>query len=198
MSAHHDEQQELENAKYLWNNGGKWLVTALLALALAYWGKGIYDNYQTNQHLKAANQAAQMKGDSNQLVQLQKDFPKSAASAQASLEMATKLFEEGKKEEAIAAYQWVLNQNSAPVFQAAAVQNLANLYLQEKRYDEAFNTLSIPVENSFQSVIDEVKGDVLVAQGKTQEAKQTYQAILDKLPENAASRELIQLKISQL
>lgn len=198
MSAHHDEQQELENAKYLWNNGGKWLVTALLALALAYWGKDIYDNYQTNQHLKAANQAAKMKGDSNQLVQLQKDFPKSAASAQASLEMATKLFEEGKKEEAIAAYQWVLNQNSAPVFQAAAVQNLANLYLQEKRYDEALNTLSTPVENSFQSVIDEVKGDVLVAQGKTQEAKQTYQAILDKLPENAASRELIQLKISQL
>ena len=28
MSAHHDEQQELENAKYLWNNGGKSLCSS--------------------------------------------------------------------------------------------------------------------------------------------------------------------------
>lgn len=198
MSAHHDEQQELENAKYLWNNGGKWLVVALVSIALIYWGKGIYRNYQLDKYAQAAAMATQVKGDVNKLAQLQKDFSGSAAAAQASLETAALLFEQGKTDQAIAAYQWVLNNNKTPVFQAAAVQNLANVYLQQKQYDNALKILATPVETSFQSVIEETKGDVFAAQGKTTEAKQIYQAILDKLPEQSPARELIQLKISQL
>lgn len=198
MSAHHDEQQELENAKYLWHSGGKWVVLALVVLALTYWGKGIYQNYQREQHAKAASVAAQVQGDVNKLAQLQKDFSGSAAAAQASLETAALLFEQGKTEQAIAAYQWVVNNNKTPVFQAAAVQNLAHIYLQQKQYDQALKVLATPVDASFQNVIDEAKADVLAAQGKAEEAKKTYQAILDKLPEQAAARELIQLKISQL
>lgn len=198
MSAHHDEQQELENAKYLWNNGGKWLVVALVSIALIYWGKGIYRNYQLDKYAQAAAMATQVKGDVNKLAQLQKDFSGSAAAAQASLETAALLFEQGKTDQAIAAYQWVLNNNKTPVFQAAAVQNLANVYLQQKQYDNALKILATPVEASFQSVIEETKGDVFAAQGKTTEAKQIYQAILDKLPEQSPARELIQLKISQL
>lgn len=198
MSAHHDEQQELENAKYLWNNGGKWLVVALVSIALIYWGKGIYRNYQLDKYAQAAAMATQVKGDVNKLAQLQKDFSGSAAAAQASLETAALLFEQGKTDQAIAAYQWVLNNNKTPVFQAAAVQNLANVYLQQKQYDNALKILATPVEASFQSVMEETKGDVFAAQGKTTEAKQTYQAILDKLPEQSPARELIQLKISQL
>ena len=198
MSAHHDEQQELENAKYLWNNGGKWLVLALVSIALIYWGKGIYRNYQLDKYAQAAAMATQVKGDVNKLAQLQKDFSGSAAAAQASLETAALLFEQGKTDQAIAAYQWVLNNNKTPVFQAAAVQNLANVYLQQKQYDNALKILATPVEASFQSVMEETKGDVFAAQGKTTEAKQIYQAILDKLPEQSPARELIQLKISQL
>ncbi|MBQ9601628.1 MAG: tetratricopeptide repeat protein [Neisseriaceae bacterium] len=198
MSAHHDEQQELENAKYLWNNGGKWLVVALVSIALIYWGKGIYRNYQLDKYAQAAAMATQVKGDVNKLAQLQKDFSGSAAAAQASLETAALLFEQGKTDQAIAAYQWVLNNNKTPVFQAAAVQNLANVYLQQKQYDNALKILATPIEASFQSVIEETKGDVFAAQGKTTEAKQIYQAILDKLPEQSPARELIQLKISQL
>ena len=81
MSAHHDEQQELENAKYLWNNGGKWLVVALVSIALIYWGKGIYRNYQLDKYAQAAAMATQVKGDVNKLAQLQKDFSGSAAAA---------------------------------------------------------------------------------------------------------------------
>lgn len=198
MSAHHDEQQELENAKYLWNNGGKWLVLALVSIALIYWGKGIYRNYQLDKYAQAAAMATQVKGDVNKLAQLQKDFSGSAAAAQASLETAALLFEQGKTDQAIAAYQWVLNNNKTPVFQAVAVQNLANVYLQQKQYDNALKILATPIEASFQSVMEETKGDVFAAQGKTTEAKQIYQAILDKLPEQSPARELIQLKISQL
>ncbi|WP_238373530.1 tetratricopeptide repeat protein, partial [Kingella kingae] len=52
--------------------------------------------------------------------------------------------------------------------------------------------------DSFTPMLNETKGDVLAAQGKTKEAADAYKLALDKLPENSPSRELVQLKAGQL
>lgn len=198
MSAHHDEQQELENAKHLWKNGGKWIFALLIAAALAYLGQVIYRNYQAGNHAQAALQAAKVGNDSGKLALIQQEFPQSTAAAQASLQVAAALFDEGKLDDAAAAYRWILNHNQTPVFQAAAMQNLANVLLQQQKYDEALSVLNTNIAESYQPLINETKGDVLAAQGKTQEAAAAYQAALDKLPENAESREVLRLKMSGL
>lgn len=198
MSAHHDEQQELENAKHLWKNGGKWVFALLLAAAIGYLGKVIYQNHQQNQQEKAALLVSKMGNDATQLAQIQQQHPNSTAATQASLQMAAHLFEQGKLDEAAAAYRWVLQHNQTPIFQAAATQNLANLLLQQQKYDEALAVLSTPLAESYQAMIYELKGDVLAAQGKNQEASDAYQLALDKLPENATNRELLQVKKSSL
>ncbi|WP_230472448.1 YfgM family protein, partial [Kingella kingae] len=86
----------------------------------------------------------------------------------------------------------------AAFFQAQAAQNLANVLLQQKKFDDALAVLNTPVEESFAPVMNEIKGDVLAAQGKTKEAADAYKLALDKLPENSPSRELVQLKAGQL
>lgn len=40
----------------------------------------------------------------------------------------------------------------------------------------------------------ETKGDVYVAQNKTKEAVQSYEAALNKMPQTAVGRELLQMK----
>ncbi|SSY80434.1 YfgM family protein [Alysiella crassa] len=198
MSAHHDEQQELENAKHLWQTGGKWVFAALVAAALGYLGNVIYKGQVNSQNQEAATLAAQVKGDTAKLSALQQSHGKSAAAAQASLETAKTLFDNGKLDEAAAAYRWVLDNQKAPLFQAAAAQSLANVLLQQKKFDEALSVLNTPVDDSFAPLMNETKGDVLAAQGKNKEAAEAYQLALDKLPENSASRELVQLKLGQL
>lgn len=198
MSAHHEELQEIENVKYYWNKGGKWIVVALVVAALGYLGNVIYQGQIDSKNKEAATLAAQVKGDVAKLSALQQSHGKSAAAAQATLETAKTLFEQGKLDEAAAAYRWVLDNQKTPVFQAAAVQNLANILLQQKKFDEALTVLNTPIDDSFMPLINEVKGDVLVAQGKTAEAKQSYQAALDKLPEQSMGRELLQIKMAQL
>ena len=80
------------------------------------------------------------------------------------------MFQAGKLDDAAKAYQWVLANDKTPVFQAAAMQNLANVYIQQKKFDDALKTLAAPVDATYQPLINEAKGDVFAAQGKAKEA----------------------------
>ena len=139
-----------------------------------------------------------MKGDAVKLAALQQQFPKDTATTQASLQTAAALFQAGKLDDAAKAYQWVLANDKTPVFQAAAMQNLANVYIQQKKYDDALKTLAMPVSEPYQPLINETKGDVFAAQGKAKEAGEAYKLALDKLPENSGNRQFIRMKMSQL
>lgn len=197
MSAHHDEQQELENAKHLWHSGGKWVVVALVVVALGYLGNVIYKGQVKNAQIEAAQMASQVKGDAAKLADLQSKYGKTTIAAQETLNTAAALFKSGKLDEAAAAYRWVLSNHQEPIFQAVAMQNLANVLLQQKKYDDALTVLNTPVDESFAALINETKGDVFSAQGKSKEAVDAYKLALDKLPADSPSRQLVQLKMGQ-
>ncbi|UOP05102.1 YfgM family protein [Conchiformibius kuhniae] len=199
MSAHHDEQQDIENAKHFWNKGGKWLFAGLVAAALGYLGHVVYQNHLQSKNENAALMAmkAQQSGDAAQLAALQQQFDGTAAAAQATLSAAAQAFDKGNYDEAAKAYRWVLAHQKDELFQAIAVQNLANVHLQQKQYDEALKVLATPLAAAFASLADEGRGDVFAAQGKGAEAKKAYQAALDKLGEDAPQREALQLKVAQ-
>ncbi|MDK4688606.1 YfgM family protein [Kingella negevensis] len=198
MSSHHEELQEIENVKHYWENGGKWVVATLVAAALGYLGNVIYKGQVRKGNEAAATTASQVKGDTAKLAALQAAHTKSPATAAATLETAQTLFNAGKLDEAATAYRWVLANQQAPVFQAQAAQNLANVLLQQKKFDDALAVLNTPVDDSFAPVMNEIKGDVLAAQGKTKEAADAYKLALDKLPEGSPSRELVQVKANLL
>lgn len=198
MSSHHEELQEIENIKHLWRNGGKVIVGLLLVVALGYLGYNVYGEQVHKNNLAVAWQASQINGDMTKLAAIQQQHSHSPATTQATLETAKTLFDSGKLDEAEKAYRWVLANNKAPVFQAAAMTNLATILLQQKKYDDALKVLHMPIDAAYQNIINEMRGDVFAAQGKTQEARQSYQSVLEKLPEDSNNRQLIQLKIEQL
>ena len=127
MSAHHDEQQELENAKHLWRRGGKWVFALLVAAALAYLGNSMYQSHLRGKNEEAATEGMKVQGDYAKLTELQNRFKDSPAAAQSSLQTALALFNAGKLDEAAKAYQWVLDTQKEPVLQVSAAQNLANV-----------------------------------------------------------------------
>ena len=71
MSAHHDEQQELENAKHLWRRGGKWVFALLVAAALAYLGNSMYQSHLRGKNEEAATEGMKVQGDYAKLTKLQ-------------------------------------------------------------------------------------------------------------------------------
>lgn len=199
MSAHHDELQDIENAKHFWRSGGKWLFAAAVAAALGYLGYVVYQNHQSGNNSEAALAVSKLQnGDAAQLAAIQQQYGSSIASAQATLAAAAHAFDNGKFDDALKGFRWVLEHHKEPLLQAVAAQNLANTYLQQNQPEEALKAASISVDEAYQPLLDEVKGDIYAAQGKTEEAKKAYQAALDKTAEHSAQRELLELKLAQL
>ena len=184
MAAHIEEQEELENFKHFWKSIGRWIFAALVLVALAYLGWVLYSNHQVKKNQEAAAVLEQLAanpadeaGISSHLKTLQKNYPSSIAAAQGSFVVAAIAFDKTRYD---------------------AIQRLATVQLQQKKYAESLATLNTKVDPVFEPLLLETKGDVLMAQNKPKEAFAAYKQALDQLPEDAPNRELIQLKYDQL
>jgi len=75
---------------------------------------------------------------------------------------------------------------------------LAGLLLDEKAYDDALKQLGASRPDAFAALFADRRGDVLIAQGKRDEARAAYKEALDKLDPATDLRSSIQLKLDAL
>ena len=180
----------------------------LIVAALGYLGYTIYQGQKASKDQEAAAVLAQwwkrrskkptLKPSTPIWPKLQKNYPDSISTAQATLMVAATEFDAGRYDVAEGHLNWVLKNQNAPLVQALAAQRLGVVLLQQKKYDAAINALNTQVEADFEPLMLETKGDVYVAQNKTKEAVQSYEAALSKMPQTAVGRELLQMKIDSL
>ena len=208
MAAHLDDQQELENFKYFWHSKGRWLFAVLLLASLVYLGWVLYQGHIETKNEEAATALAGLveKAKTSQDKQslqadlsiLQQNYPDSISSAQATMMVAADLFDQGQYEAAEKQLNWVLQNQQIPFVRALAIQRLATVQLQQKKYDAALTTLKMPVDAAFEALILETQGDVLYAQGKNKEALAVYEQALAKTVQDAPGLQLLQLKADEL
>lgn len=208
MAAHLDDQQELENFKYFWRSKGRWLFAVLLLASLVYLGWVLYQGHIKMKNEEAATALAGLveKAKASQDKQalqtdlsiLQQNYPDSISSAQATMMVAADLFDQGQYEAAEKQLNWVLQNQQIPFVRALAIQRLATVQLQQKKYDAALATLKMPVDAAFEALILETQGDVLYAQGKNKEALAVYEQALAKTVQDAPGLQLLQLKADEL
>ena len=208
MAAHLDDQQELENFKYFWHSKGRWLFAVLLLASLVYLGWVLYQGHIETKNEEAATALAGLveKAKASQDKQalqadlsiLQQNYPDSISSAQATMMVAADLFDQGQYEAAEKQLNWVLQNQQIPFVRALAIQRLATVQLQQKKYDAALATLKMPVDAAFEALILETQGDVLYAQGKNKEALAVYEQALAKTVQDAPGLQLLKLKADEL
>jgi predicted negative regulator of RcsB-dependent stress response len=93
---------------------------------------------------------------------------------------------------------WVIEHARETGLQDTARLKLASMLLDEKKYDEALKQLDAAHPESFTGLYADLKGDVLSAMGKVDEARSAYQQALDKTDAKSMYRSLIQLKLDGL
>ena len=79
---------------------------------------------------------------------------------------------------------------------AIASVRLARVQIQLEQYSDALATLSVTLPESFKAAIAETKGDVYFKQGKTELARNAYQAALDV--EGQENNGALQMKLNDL
>ena len=94
--------------------------------------------------------------------------------------------------------EWALNRAKDEETSAVARLRLAAVRLDEKQYDEALRLLDAKHPPAFDGLYLDLRGDVMLAQGKTAEARAAYQDALAKLAEQGNYRLVVQAKLDAL
>lgn len=207
--AHYDleEQEQIDTLKTWWKMYGN-LVTGVLfaaSLAVVGWqGWNWYKNGQASQaagvyavleQAVAAGDAQKVKSAAGELVE---KFGGTHYAALGAMLAAKQSFDAGDLKTAKSQLAWVA-ENGKDELRDMARLRLAAVELDEKAYDEALKYLDATHAKAFDGRFEELKGDILTAQGKKIEARAAYKAALEKAGEKQnASRELLQQKVDDL
>jgi len=201
------EQEQLDALKAFWNKQGNLITWALILVLAAFAGWNGWQWYQRDQATKAGamfdelDRAARA-GDAERVGlvfgDLKERYPRTAFAQQGGLLAAKTQFDKGRADAAKASLSWVADNAVEDEMRTVARLRLAALQAEAKQYDEALQTLSAATTPGFEGLVQDRRGDILLAQGKAAEARAAYQAAFQAMGESVDYRRLVEAKLTAL
>lgn len=184
-----EEQEQLDAIKAWWRANGNKVLSVIAAAAVAYAG---VQGWKIYQHKQAAGASAQyqvlIKTDVKDTKtikavagELMDNYSSTPYAGRAALAAAKANYHDSDSKTAVAQLEWAISKAKEESVRAIALLQLAAIHFEEKQYDAALKTLSEKHDAAFDGLFADLKGDVLVAQGKQAEAKAAYTEALTKL-----------------
>ena len=210
--AHYDleEQEQIDSIKTWWKMYGNLVTGIVVAASLAVIGWQGWNWYQRGQSAQAAaiygvleqavaaRDAQKVKAAAGELAE---KFGGTSYAALGALGAARQSFDAGDLKTAKAQLTWAADNGKDEIRDLARLR-LAAVLLDEKAYDDALKQVEAASAPAFAARFLELRGDILAAAGKTQEARSAYKAALDKGEaregRGGAGRELLQQKLDSL
>jgi predicted negative regulator of RcsB-dependent stress response len=202
-----DEQEQLAQIKHFWNQYGNLISWILLCVfgALAAWnGWKYWQRYQAEgasamyETVDAAVQARDMARLERALGDMKERFPRTTYAHQAALLAAGSFYEAGKRDQARAALNWVIDRSGDVHYRALAKLRLAAVLLDDKSYDAALKVLSMIESPHFAGLVSDRRGDVHMAQGQREQARTEYQKAYAALGAEVEYRRIVEAKLNTL
>ena len=202
-----EEQEQLDRLKAFWKQYGT-LITWVLILAMAaFVGWNRWQAWQRDQSEKAATlydeiERAAIANDAERatrvFAEMKDRYPRAAFTHQAGLAAAKVEAEKGQNDAARASLAWVAEKAGDDAYRAIAQLRLAGLLLDEKKYDEALKQVDAVGAGAFAALAADRRGDVLLAQGKTEEARAAFQKAFADMDPKVDYRRLVEAKLNVL
>jgi predicted negative regulator of RcsB-dependent stress response len=209
MATHLDleEQEQLDQLKAFWKQYGNaltWLVTLVLAGFAAWNGWNYWQGKQAVQasamfdELERAAIAGEASKTGGIFNDMKERFPGTVFAQQGGLLTAKVQFEKGQADAAVATLGWVAEHAGETEYQTVAKLRLAGVLADQKKYDEALKQLDGASAKEFAALVADRRGDILLAQGKAEEAKAAYKKAWDTMDAKVEYRRLIDAKLTAL
>ncbi|HZW24911.1 MAG TPA: tetratricopeptide repeat protein [Gallionella sp.] len=201
------EQEQIEGLKAWWKDNGNFVLGALLVVVVAMGGWRGWQYYQNKQSAEAATlyaeftkqlQSNDAKRVNDAAAAVMDKFSGTAYAARAAL-LAAQVNEFNKDvARAKTQLQWAIDHAEEATLKDVARLRLAAILMDEKKYDDSMKLLNAAHPDSFNGLYADLKGDVLSAQGKTDEARTAYKLAYEKTDAKSMYRNLIQMKMDAL
>lgn len=201
------EQDQIDAFKSFWSRYGNLILALVTVVLLAIAGWRGWGWWQQRQTVEASIVYEQLREafDKKDIAKvktvtgtLTERYAGTVYASMASLLAARAHHDAGDPKAAKAPLQWAIDRASVPEHRMVARLRLAGILLDEKAYDEALKVLTVSDVGEFAGSFADRRGDLLLAQGKREEARNAYREALQRLDARSALRPLVQMKLDAL
>ena len=204
MSGSYDfeEQERLAELKGWWEDNRWYVIGAIAAAILAFAGFRGWQYWTASRADDAgAMYAAAVKAPKEQQIAsfdaLVAKHPGSFFASEAQLVAAKARFEAGDHAEARRRLEWV-SQKGVDEHRGIARLRLAAVLLEEKKYPEALKVLDDNKDEAFVALAADLRGDIMLAQGRIDEARAAYKTASEKAEARNPVKQIAETKLNAL
>ena len=208
MSELYDTHEQGERVKiWLRENGSAIIMGLVIAFGLMF-GFKQWQAWQVSKRQQASTEyevllgfieADNMDAAVPNYEVLKADFPNSAYTSMAALMMAKARLQAGQYDLAASELRYAMATAQPEPMQIIARARLARLHLSQGDTGAALEALNgAPSEEGFEAQFAEIRGDIHLANGDTEQAIASYRSSLGLLEEGVGNRELLRIKLESL
>jgi len=202
-----DEQERLDELKAWWKRWGNLVMIGLAVVIAGAAGWRYWQNHTVTQSLEAATvyekltqslAANDAKGAREAGAMLLDQYKGTAYAPRAAMLLAKLNVMNKDLKSAQSQLEWAVANSKEPAVKDLARLHLAGVQLDQKQYEAALKTLTGSHSDAFAFRFEDMRGDVLMAQGKKAEARVAYQAAFGKMEKDNPYRSIVELKLDAL
>ncbi len=202
-----DEQERLDELKAWWKRWGSLVMVGLAVVIAAGAGWRYWQSHTVTQSLEAATvyekltqslAANDTKGAREAGAMLLDQYKATAYAPRAALLLAKLNVISKDLKSAQSQLEWAVANSKEPAVKDMARLHLAGVQLDQKQYDAAMKTLAGSHSDAFAFRFEDMRGDVLMAQDKKNDARAAYQAAFNKMEKDNPYRSIVELKLDAL
>ena len=201
-----EEQERIAELKAWWEDNRIFVFAAVVLAIVAFGAWQAWKYWQVRKDEEAAalyvpvgdalkGGDAKKIGDAAQKVVT--GAPGTFYASEAALYAAKAAFDAGNYDEARKQLEWVMAKG-ADVHRGAARMRLAAVQLDQKKYDEALATLDGNKDAGFAALAADLRGDVMLAQNRVDEARAAYKLAIEKADTRNPVKGIAQTKLNAL
>jgi len=200
-----EEQERIAELKAWWEDNRWYVIGAIVAAVLIFGGYRGWTWWSARQAEDASAMfrpvAEALKADPKKAAAAAQPLidkhPRSYFAAQAQLAVAKAAFDAGDLAEAQKRLQWVVDRGADELRGVARVR-LAAVLLDMKKYEDALKVLDANQDEAFAASAADLRGDVMLAQGRLDEARAAYKLAVDKAGPGNPVRSVAGTKLAAL
>ena len=201
-----EEQERIAELKAWWEDNRLYVFGAIAAAIIGYAGWQGWRWWNLRQAEDAAAlykpvaEAAKGK-DAKKIADAAQPLiakhPGSFYASESALVAAKAAFDANNLDEARKQLQWALD-NGVEEHRGVARTRLAAVLMEQKKYDEALKVLDGNKDNAFAASVADLRGDIMLAQNRIDEARAAYKLAMEKAEGRSPVKNIAETKLNAL
>jgi len=204
MDIYASDEEKGEEIKQWWRDNGRSVILGCIVSAAIIFGGRYWMTYQQALASNASvvyQQVVLSLNDDNissaedKTQQLFSEFSSTPYAVFAAFEMAAQSVDTVSAQSYL---EWVMAHADLLAHKELARLRLAQLLMNDEKFEQSLSLIEQSESPAFSSLLSELRGDILVAQGNTHEARAAYQNAMLTLSQGEPRKQLLQVKLDDV